>query len=448
MEAQRPGSLRRLFTVPPFSVLDASNHNWVMRKKEWIESGIRAGVGRGDNLLGLKSVGGSSDGTSQFDPVLTEILLQWFAPCPDRETRPVGSPPDVIVLDPFAGGPVRGAVAASLGFRYFGIDISAEQVACNEASAKEFCKGCRHTPTWVHGSAAHADQLFRAHFGPEAFADVILTCPPYWNLEVYSQLPGDLSNVPTYNEFIDRLDICMHAAVRVLRDRHCIIVVVGNMRSRGELHDIHSDTKSILRHRGCVLYNDAILKTRLHSAPFRACKTMGSACKLVSTHQNVIVACKGQVLDRLFCRSVGIQPFNPDANESTLATHAEPSEPHQDTRVEPKDPRSNAALSKQMKEIQKKTQKMRETFSSTGKAPRVMRTDAKHYNPDVLRYKLCDRAEHEGERLLPLTTEFFYISTGGRGYACRQCKARQLRRRRLEKKGENGEESSAQDPRA
>ena len=44
-------------------------------------------------------------GTSIFDPVLCEIAYRWFCP-------PAGR-----VLDPFAGGSVRGIVAALLGRR-------------------------------------------------------------------------------------------------------------------------------------------------------------------------------------------------------------------------------------------------------------------------------------------------------------------------------------------
>ena len=59
-------------------------------------------------------------GTSIFDPVLTELAYRWF------------SPPGGSILDPFAGGSVRGIVAAKLGRQYVGIDLRVEQVAANE----------------------------------------------------------------------------------------------------------------------------------------------------------------------------------------------------------------------------------------------------------------------------------------------------------------------------
>ena len=50
-------------------------------------------------------------GTSIFDPVLCEIAYRWFSP--------VGG----LILDPFAGGSVRGIVASKLGRQYIGHEL-------------------------------------------------------------------------------------------------------------------------------------------------------------------------------------------------------------------------------------------------------------------------------------------------------------------------------------
>src|SRR5882724_9329726 len=59
-------------------------------------------------------------GTSIFDPVLCELAYRWFCP------------PEAQVLDPFAGGSVRGVVASLLGYLYTGVELRGEQVAANE----------------------------------------------------------------------------------------------------------------------------------------------------------------------------------------------------------------------------------------------------------------------------------------------------------------------------
>lgn len=142
-------TLAERFGVPPFSVLDARRGYWQERKRAWISLGIRSEQGRGKNLLrfsrqvleaqaGARPYAGrpweegyqggdawASEGTSIFDPVLCELVYRWF------------SPPGARVLDPFAGGSVRGAVAAVLGRPYQGIDLSAEQVEANRGQWQE-----------------------------------------------------------------------------------------------------------------------------------------------------------------------------------------------------------------------------------------------------------------------------------------------------------------------
>ena len=120
------GALRQLFVVPPFSILDAQQGPWQERKRQWMALGMRSEEGRGAGLVFRHKLIDDLPGTSRFDPVLAECVYRWYAPRP-------GSAP-VIVVDPFAGGSVRGIVAAKLGLQYIGVDISATQVDANRAA--------------------------------------------------------------------------------------------------------------------------------------------------------------------------------------------------------------------------------------------------------------------------------------------------------------------------
>lgn len=118
------GALQERFVVPPFTVLDARQGYWGDRKRAWVELGIQSEVGREDDLVYAGGIRTRTDhmystGTSVFDPVLCEIAYRWF--CPE----------DGHVLDPFAGGSVRGITAALLGRGYTGIDLREEQVVAN-----------------------------------------------------------------------------------------------------------------------------------------------------------------------------------------------------------------------------------------------------------------------------------------------------------------------------
>ena len=120
-----PGALKEDFVVPPFSVLNCASGDWQKRKKEWAKV-MDSHAGRVAGLTGsgleqiAKKQGQALDGTSVFDPVLTEIMIHWFAPA-------AGS-----IIDPFAGGPTRGEVASFLGRRYTGVDLRPEQIDANE----------------------------------------------------------------------------------------------------------------------------------------------------------------------------------------------------------------------------------------------------------------------------------------------------------------------------
>ena len=154
------------FLVPPFSVLNTREGWWRERKRAWIATGIQSEQGRGAQAFGddatwqknhveggllIRSDGGNDpayyknkkavearlgrtlttaefqadhyegpdsfkSGTSIFDPVLCEVVYRWW------------SGRGATVLDPFAGGSVRGIVAGALGRRYYGMDLSATQV--------------------------------------------------------------------------------------------------------------------------------------------------------------------------------------------------------------------------------------------------------------------------------------------------------------------------------
>ena len=117
------------FIFPPFTVLDAKQGAWARRKRAWIDFGIDSGDGRGKTLLGLPTTAMLSkgnykstmdDSTSIFDPVLCELLVRWFSPKGGQ------------VIDPFAGGSVRGVISGFLGRNYTGIDVRPEQIEANE----------------------------------------------------------------------------------------------------------------------------------------------------------------------------------------------------------------------------------------------------------------------------------------------------------------------------
>lgn len=269
------------FIIPPFSILDTRRDYWQKRKKEWYDLGIVSQKGRDDCLInktllpsyadndGLK---GFAPMTSIFDPVLCEICYKWF--CTNNG----------IIYDCFAGGSVRGIVAEKLGYKYFGIDLRQEQINANNSNAKQI----GIFPTWYCDDSLNVDNYLE-----NESVDMIFSCPPYFDLEVYSDDKRDISNMD-YDEFINTYNQIIKKACNKLKPNRFAIFVVGDVRDgQGFYRDFITETKTAFKNQGLKLYNELILLEPVGTGAMRANKTFGSLRKVIKVHQNVLVFYKG-----------------------------------------------------------------------------------------------------------------------------------------------------------
>lgn len=272
------GPIAERFCTPPFSILNAASGDWQNRKKAWLSIGIKSEIGRDSvcNASSLRPFVGNRDrlvnkGTSVFDPMLCECIYRWF------------SNPGAQVVDPFAGGSVRGIVAVMLGRQYWGCDLRQEQIDANNAQADAIAPEVR--PKWVCG-----DSMKTLNSAPDA--DFIFSCPPYGDLEKYSDDPADLSTME-WHTFVATYSRIILRAVKKLKENRFACFVVGDFRdNRGFYRDFVSTTIKAFRNAGAELYNEGILATPLGNAAMRA-PAFGVGRKFVKTHQNVLVFCKG-----------------------------------------------------------------------------------------------------------------------------------------------------------
>lgn len=212
-------------------------------------------------------------GTSIFDPVLCELAYSWFCP------------PDGKVLDPFAGGSVRGIVANYLGRHYTGIDLRPEQIAANEAQAKTITPD--NMPRWICGNSLTDI--------PQEQFDFVFSCPPYYDLEVYSEDAEDLSTFKTYEAFLTAYREIIKQCVDRLSDDRFACFCVGDIRDKkGIYRNFVSDTIAAFQCAGAQLYNEAILVTSVGSLPIRVGRQFDAGRKLGKTHQNVLFFVKGK----------------------------------------------------------------------------------------------------------------------------------------------------------
>lgn len=266
--------LAAAFGVPPFSVLSARDGEWQRRKRWWRSVGLSGEVGRDAPAIHLGSDGEDEEYTSIFDPALVELMVSWFSANGDT------------LIDPFAGGPPRGVVAAAMGRHYYGLDLRPEQVEANRASIAAIKIAIPGSASWVSG-----DSTTDARSMPEA--DMLITCPPYGDLEVYSDDPRDLSNMDAH-AFAFAYKRALLGSLSRLRQNRFAVVVVGDYRTKdGTLADFPSLTVAAARDAGAALYNDFVLVTSVGSASARAERQFRHSRKMARTHQNVLVFVKG-----------------------------------------------------------------------------------------------------------------------------------------------------------
>lgn len=272
--------LRDKFIEPPFSVLDTKSGNWQKRKKLWQKLGIKSEVGRnsksknrmsvsGGSLLSINNNKKSGSYESIFDPALCEVLYHWF--CPENGN----------ILDPFAGGSVRGIVANYLGYNYTGIDIRHEQIESNREQGLDILD-VANQPIWYVGDSNEVLNGFNKEF------DFIFSCPPYADLEVYSDLDDDISNMD-YNNFIIAYESIIKKSCNLLKKNGFACFVVGEVRDKkGNYIGFVPDTIKAFVKCGMEFYNEAILLNPVASASMRANNNMKSK-KLVKIHQNILI---------------------------------------------------------------------------------------------------------------------------------------------------------------
>lgn len=288
------GLLREKFIEPPFSVLDTKQGSWQQRKTDWLSLGIESELGREDEKqtkvgvkkkgkifsIGVKKYDGDEEynhpdstklNTSIFDPVLCELMYEWF--CPAKGT----------VLDPFAGGSVRGIVANYLGRRYFGMDLSTKQINANRKQGLALLSK-NNQPTWYDGDS---DKLLSKKWTQKF--DFLFSCPPYVDLEIYSKHADDLSNMD-YKKFLIKYRSIIKKSLALLKNDRYACFVVSEVRDKGGFYyDFVGDTKRIFMEEGAKLYNDAVLLNMIGSASMRADKQFSKSKKLVRIHQNVLI---------------------------------------------------------------------------------------------------------------------------------------------------------------
>ena len=184
-------------------------------------------------------------------------------------------------------------------------DLRPEQIEANFKNYEEL-QGMRDftgadlmRPDWIVGDSRSIDTLT-----DKSGFDFAITCPPYGDLEQYSDNPADISNMD-YSDFLEAYREIIHKTVDKLKDNAFFAIVVGDIRDKqGYYRDFIGDTKQAAFDAGCKLYNDCVLVEVGATAGLRVAGQFDRGRKVVKIHQNVIVFLKGDA------KTINLEPYN------------------------------------------------------------------------------------------------------------------------------------------
>jgi len=215
-----------------------------------------------------------NSGVSLFDPVLAEALCKWFTPT-------IGAK----IFDCFAGDTQKGFVFGHCGYEFTGIELRQEQIDVNNEVLSNFNLPVKYICDDGQNVAKHIKKDSQ---------DLLFSCPPYFDLEVYSDNPKDASNQDDYDGFLRILDNALTNSIECLKDERFSVIVVGDVRDKktGFYHSLTGDVKDIFKRNGMLLYNELIIVEAIGTLPQRVGRYMTNR-KIGKCHQNVLVFYKG-----------------------------------------------------------------------------------------------------------------------------------------------------------
>jgi len=157
------------------------------------------------------------------------------------------------IIDPFAGRSSRPLVSTLLERNYIGFDVLND----NLKEAQEQYDKLKQDRTLgklrlINESSENIDKHFH-----KSVADLIMTCPPYFNIEKYDSADGQLTDIKTYDDFLKTYAIILNKSADVLKPGGFFIVVLANFRIEGKFYDFVGDTKNILKQQ--LEYHDEII---------------------------------------------------------------------------------------------------------------------------------------------------------------------------------------------
>lgn len=194
---------------------------------------------------------------AQFPVSLVTRVIESFLPAGNHT-----------ILDPFCGSGSTVVAACQLGKQGIGVELSTAYRELAESRLTAINDLARETCPIHLGSA-----LDVRRWVPDDSIDLCVTSPPYWNIlgqkrtadyksiRHYGNLPGDLSLLTSYEDYLSALGQIFGEVWHTLKaGAHCAIVVM-DLRQKDRFYPLHSDLATRLQTVGYRL-DDLIIWNR------------------------------------------------------------------------------------------------------------------------------------------------------------------------------------------
>lgn len=172
---------------------------------------------------------GARTSLSQFNTEYARRIIEFYSCKNDK------------ILDPFAGR-TRMEICNILNRQYNGFEINSK---------------------YVRSGIINDDCLNIDNYNLNKDYDMLLTCPPYWEMEKYSidnPIEGDLSMLKTYPEFEQEYKKRFSKVVPYIKDNGICSVVIANYRTNGEYIPLETLTINTFVELGWKIYDIVILE--------------------------------------------------------------------------------------------------------------------------------------------------------------------------------------------
>lgn len=252
----------------PLSIMTFDNNNWRIEK----------------NLLNIDLIRRESGAFrnypfSKFSFGLSEFVIKYWSNTGD------------VILDQYMGWGIRGVVALRQQRIYVGYDISPQMYNKADEYIRKlsgmdvrtfFDSDNRRKFELVLGDGTKLDRMVNNCI------DLVFTCPPYYNLEKYEDVPRQLSSAPSYELFLGMIKDGLMSAKRVLKPDGFVVYVVADFRAESELKNFHGDLIEIgkdigLKHWDTVI---SVLRSPLPAINVGQCDRLKYTSK---KHEYIIV---------------------------------------------------------------------------------------------------------------------------------------------------------------